>query len=110
MKELRQGKRLDADMRVFYPVGAVNILREEEIASLWIQPAERSEVGGIEVRRRPCALDGGRRSAAVRQDKVDFMALLVAPVADVPGLESAVQLVQDEVLPSEAGEFVGQDA
>ena len=82
--------------------GAVDILGEDIVVALCVLPTECVQVGGIEVRRGPLALDGHWLVPSPGQDEVNFMSTFVAPIQDVTALATSHHLVQHEVFPQRA--------
>ena len=67
--------------------------------------AEPFQITRIEFGRRPFALNRHRRSSSSCKHEINFMAALVTPVEDIPYLQTALNLVQDIMLPKQPHVF-----
>ena len=81
------------------PIRARDVMRHHECLTAGILISKGFHIRRIEVGCRPFALDRDRLLSMLCPHEIDFVSPLVAPVADVPGLQMRMQFVQDEMLP-----------
>src|SRR5437879_662726 len=77
-----------------------DIRSHDPIIAFRIMPSKNAKILRTGVPRRPLAFNGDRWLAATAPDKVDFVILLVPPIANLfATLGNAVNFVQHKVLP-----------